>query len=554
MKYLFLLMIFLLGFGSCATKTFQYRKYDNQKSNPKKIINLKNWQHKDIIEDSIPGISLDKAYQEFLKNKKGDTIIVAVLDTGIDMYHQEFRNTIWINTKEIPKNGIDDDANGYIDDVNGWNFLGNKKGENVEFANYECVRIIRKYGQLFKNRQEDEIPLVQKQAFKQYIKALAHYEIKLEKAKSENKFYSPAPKRYEDAIEALKEYFPNKNITIQKLDSIQTDDKLLKKHIRNLRYCLEYDISYEDLLNYKKSAENALEYYLAENDYDERKIIGDDPENIDDKGYGNNDITGHADTRHHSTKVSGVLAANRNNDIGIKGVTNLVKIMPVVIAASGSEHDKDIALGIRYAVDNGAKVINMSFGNEFSLHREWVDDAIKYAESKDVLIVTTAGNFSTNIDEIHNNYPNDQFENGDNFVNNFIVVGGSSYTLNENLAGYFSSYGKSNVDIFAPGHNIYTTYNNNEYTFSVGTSMACPLVSGIAALIRSYYPNLTAAEVKQIIMESGVSYDIMVNKPSESEEKELVPFSSLSKSGKIVNAYNALLMAEEVSTKKKKRN
>lgn len=508
-----------------------------------------NWHFKDIFEDSIPGISLDKAYKEILSHQKGDTIIVAVLDTGIDIDHNEFKGIFWKNENEIPNNGIDDDDNGYVDDINGWNFLGNKS-KNVLISNYESTRFMRLYDSVFKNKDKSFFTGKDTLLYKQYQLVLKDHISKLERAKKTLDEYTRAYHDYEKLEKTLKPYFPNEKFTIEKLDAIKTNNDSLKYYIEEAKKCVTYKID-KNWFEYKKKwAAIRYEKHLGASGYNESDIIGDDPNTIADKGYGNSNVDGEKLTRYHSTQVTGVLAGNRTDELGVKGVTNSIKIMPIRLAALGSERDKDIALAIRYAVDNGAKVINMSFRNDFSSHREWVDDAIKYAASKDVVLVIAAGNESRNSD-IHFNYPNDQIENEIDYVDNFIVVGASSHR--SNLISNFSNYGKYNVDIFAPGEDIYTSNTDNKYKLIDGTSLATPIVSGIAALIRSYYPNLSAAEVKQIIMESGVSYDIMVNKPSRNKEKELVPFSSLSKSGKIVNAYNALLMAEEVSKKKKRK-
>ncbi|MEM6719881.1 MAG: S8 family serine peptidase [Bacteroidota bacterium] len=506
-----------------------------------------NWQYKDVFEDSIAGISLNKAYRELLINKHCDTIIVAVLDTGIDINHIDLKNIFWKNSNEIGDNNLDDDNNGYVDDVHGWNFLGNEKGINVQVSNYESTRFVRLYDTLFKNKSIQDFKGKDTLKFKQYKKALKDYESKYEKAKKALEKYAFALKQYDKMIASLRPYFPNKNFTIEKLNAISVDDDSLKYFIEQMKLCITNELKRNFFEDKEKWARVRFEQHLGASGYNESSIIGDNPNTLSDKGYGNNDVEGDSLTRYHGTQVTGVLAGNRINNQGIKGVTNCIKIMPLRIAALGSERDKDIALAIYYAVDNGAKVINMSFRNDFSIHREWVDEAIKYAASKDVVIAVAAGNESLDSD-IYFNYPNDQIENGSNFVNNLIVVGASSYT--KNIISDFSNYGKNNVDIFAPGENIHTTTPNNKHLFIDGTSIATPIVSGIAALIRSYYPNLNAAEVKEIIMESGVSYDIMVKKPSTNEEKELVPFSSLSKSGKIVNAYNALLLAEQISKKK----
>jgi cell wall-associated protease len=248
---------------------------------------------------------------------------------------------------------------------------------------------------------------------------------------------------------------------------------------------------------------------------------------------------------YHATQVSGLIAGNRKNDIGIKGFSDAIKIMPVVmVAAGGSEHDKDVALAIRYAVDNGARVINMSFGKTLSLHEDWVIDAIKYAEKKDVLLIGGAGNDAESID-IVSNYPLDYNEDtGKEFCSNFISVGATTSIPNENFLASFTDYGKKNVDIFAPGQDLYTTDATRGYVRNRGTSLACAITSGTAALIRSYYPKLTAPQVKQIILDSGVSYDIEVIVPGTKDKK--VKFSELSKSGKVVNVYNAMVMASRI--------
>ncbi|WP_046742920.1 S8 family serine peptidase [Kordia zhangzhouensis] len=544
-------LILISSIFSCNTIENPANHYIS-KTEIKKLIKKDkyNWQHKDIFKDSIPGISLEKAYKTILPKLKGDTIIVAILDTGIDISHKEFKGVFWKNRDEIPNNAIDDDQNGYVDDIHGWNFLGNDKGENVFISNYESTRFLRLYDTVFKNKDINSFTGRDKLLYKQYQHVVKNHNSKLEKAKKALDEYSRAYDEYEKMINALNKYFPNEKFTLEKLNLIKTDNDTLKYYIEEAKKCVTYKID-RDWFEYKKKKVTVrYEKHLGVSGYNESDIIGDNPNTLKDKGYGNNDIKGEKLTHYHSTQVTGVLAGNRNDDEGVKGITNLVKIMPIRLAALGSERDKDIALAIRYAVDNGAKVINMSFRNDFSTRREWVDEAIKYASEKDVLLLIAAGNESKNSD-IYFNYPNDQIENDNDFANNFIVVGASTHK--KNLISSFSNYGKHNVDIFAPGEDIYTSNPENEYAFIDGTSLATPIVSGVAALIRSYYPNLTAAEVKQIIMESGVSFDIMVNKPSSSKEKELVPFSSLSKSGKIVNAYNALLMAEEVSKKKKKK-
>lgn len=213
---------------------------------------------------------------------------------------------------------------------------------------------------------------------------------------------------------------------------------------------------------------------------------------------------------------------------------------------NGDEYDKDIALAIRYAVDNGAKVINGSFGKAFSPNKEWVYDAIKYAASKDVLFVHAAGNDAENID-VKPNYPNDAEGSNPEFADNVITVGALNYEYGSKVMANFSNYGKVNVDVFAPGVKIYATVPNNQYEYLQGTSMASPNVAGVAALIRAFYPELKAVQVKQILIESGISLTNTFALAGENAEPTTL--DKISKSGKIVNAYNALKMAEKITKK-----
>lgn len=511
---------------------------------------LKTWHHKDIIEDTIPGISLDKAYRELIKGRQGEEIIVAVIDTKLDIFHEDIKDQLWINEDEIPDNNIDDDKNGYVDDIQGWNFLGNSRGEDVVYSNYECTRIIRKYKPLFKGKKEGEI-IKDTINYKNYVLAIAEYEKKYKEAVFKLNRAKELLENYNKSKEALKEYFPNGNYTQEKLNKIDTVGNDLAPHVKEMSIVLKYNETDEWRLNQIKSQERALDYSLNF-DYNERDLIGDNPNDITDTNYGNNILYNDSVLFQHAIIVTGVIVASRENGIGAKGIYDKAKIMAVCVAPSGGdEHDKDIALAIRYAVDNGAKIINMSFGKPFSLNKKWVDEAIKYASSNDVLIVCSAGNENREVTYKENHYPSDQMYDESEVSDNFIIVGGTFYTLDKRFKYRSTNYSKTYVDIFAPGQEVYSTVYNNKYKSGSGTSYSAPIVSGVAALIRSYYPKLTASQVKEIIMKSGLSIDIDVEMKQEDGTKKLVPFSELSKSGKIVNAYNALLMAEEVSKNKK---
>ncbi|MFK7747066.1 MAG: S8 family serine peptidase [Kordia sp.] len=511
---------------------------------------LKTWVHKDYKQDTIAGTSLEKAYKELLPNKKGKEIIVAVLDTKLDIFHEDLKDQIWVNTDEIPNNGIDDDNNGYIDDVNGWDFLSNNKEEFVAYENVEIVRVVRKYDSLFKDKKLEDVSKNQKLAFQIYTKAknklessLDRYKVRLNNAYTDYETFVKATKLIEKVLK--KEKFTV--LDLYNLQKTEQKDTLVIQYVSFMKKKLRSSTTLESIKEDIEYYENGL-YKMYNIDYDERKVVGDDVKNINDRFYGSHKVYGRVPFE-HSIPVSGILGARRDNGIGIQGISNNIKIMPVVMVASGDEHDKDVAVAIRYAVDNGASVINMSWGKNFSTEETWVHDAIKYAEAHDVLLVTSAGNSRRNIDE-QKYYLND-YLNEKEIANNFMVIGANNYNATEKLAASFSNYGKEHVDLFAPGVKIYTTDTNNKYKFTRGTSFASPIVSGIAALIRSHYPNLTASEVKMILMESGTSFDLNVRIFDENRKKMYVPFSELSKSGKVVNAYNALVLAAKVSKKKK---
>jgi len=480
---------------------------------------LKRWSHLDLEKDSIPGMSVDKAYAELLKNKKGAKVIVAVIDSGVDIDHEDLKPVIWTNTKEIPNNGKDDDKNGFVDDVHGWNFLGESNNENLEM-----VRIIKK--------GDDGSEM--------YKRALADYTKNLEEIKESKENVDVLLNADKKVREALK----NDKYTLSELKDMSSVkfDLYDAKRIM-LSYAEQKGAGFhDDLKSAKDYVYDQLDFNLNKN-FNGRKPVGDNPENIKDTKYGNNVVF--SKTRKdnlHGTHVAGIIAQVRNNNLGGDGVAENVEIMPVRAVPNGDEYDKDIALAIRYAVDNGAKVINGSFGKDYSPHAQWVYDAIKYAESKDVLIVHAAGNDSKNIDT-EPNFPSDEV-NGKEIADNLITIGALNYQYGEKLVAKFSNYGKMNVDVYAPGVKIYATVPGDKYKYLQGTSMASPNAAGVAAMIRSYYPNLKASQVKQILMQSGtpIALEVKVD-----EDQHKIPFAEASASGKIVNAYNALQMAEQMS-------
>ena len=492
------------------------------KTTPLAEKDLQRWSHLDLVKDTVPGMSVDKAYAELLKGKKATKVIVGIVDSGVDINHEDLKAVIWTNPKEIAGNKIDDDKNGYVDDIHGWNFLGDAVHEQLEMT-----RIVKKglttpdYARA-KVKLEEEIQGLQ--GNKQQLDMILN------------------------ADKAIKTHLKKDNYTLEDVKKIETTDQNLLQAKAMFSQILtgtpkaEFDKQIEEFKDYVYGQLN----YNLNVDFDGRKIVGDNPNDLKDTKYGNNNVVGpEPKEAKHGTHVAGIVAQVRGNKKGGDGVASTVSIMAVRAVPNGDEYDKDIALGIRYAVDNGAKVINGSFGKYFSQNKEWVIDAIKYAESKDVLLVIAAGNESYDLDTT-NKYPNDTYDNSPEFAKNVLIIGALSPNYGSKMVAGFSNYGKNNVDIFSPGEKIYATTPLNTYEYLQGTSMASPNVAGVAALIRSYYPSLTAVQVKQVIMESGTS---LSNTVSVGEDKHKASFADVSKSGKIVNAYNALLLAEKMTKK-----
>jgi len=493
---------------------------------------LKRWSHLDLVKDTIPGMSVDKAYAELLQGKTGKKVIVGIVDSGVDIEHEDLKGMIWTNPKEIAGNGIDDDKNGFIDDVNGWNFLGNAVHENLEMT-----RMIKK---------ADD-------GSAEYKAALAQYNEKYEEALKDKQQVDFLL----DVHNTIKKELNKTTYKIEDLAAVtSTDPKVVQSKKIMTQIFTNAGPTFDpesELKEYSDQVYDQLNYNLNK-EYDGRKVVGDNPEDIKNNRYGNNIVFGpDKEKALHGTHVAGIIAQVRGNNLGGDGISNNVEILTVRAVPDGDEYDKDIALAIRYAVDNGAKVINGSFGKSFSPHKQWVYDAIKYAAKKDVLIVHAAGNDGYNIDETKNiNYPNDSQDNIKEFADNVITIGAINKEYGENVVAGFSNFGKINVDVFAPGEEIYATIPNNKYKYLQGTSMASPNAAGVAALIRSYYPKLKASQVKHILMDSGVALPqtvVLGTNPNPAEKPAAVSSAESSKTAKMVNAYNALLMAEKMSKK-----
>ncbi len=501
-----------------------------------------NWFNLDREADRVTGVSTEKAYQ-LLQNKTSRPVVVAVIDGGVDTKHEDLQEKLWVNARETPGNGIDDDKNGYVDDINGWNFIGGKDGQNV---NYDTYELTRRYVSLRERFEGKKIRKKDKEEFKQYGKLKEQFETKVAELKQQASGYTGFANAYTMASDYLKSYLGKDTLTAADIKAIRATDEKVSRAKSILEYAMDNGINEKELKEAQEYFDRSLNYGYN-TDFNPRNIVGDDPKNLREKGYGNNDVAG-PDAR-HGTHVAGIIAANRDNDLGMRGVAGNVQIMAIRAVPNGDERDKDVANAIRYAADNGAQIINMSFGKDYSPNKELVDEAVRYAASKGVLLVHAAGNDSKDIDT-ENNFPTRQYLNGGSETGHWLEIGASSWGSGESFVGKFSNYGKATVDVFAPGVDVYSTTPGSKYESLSGTSMAAPVTSGVAALLMSYYPQLTAAQVKEILLKSSVKFSgEQVNKPG-SEKGETIPFEKLSMTGGVVNAWEAVKMAEAMTQQK----
>jgi subtilisin family serine protease len=499
-----------------------------------------NWFHLDAQENEVNGVSTDKAY-EYLKGRESKTVIVAVIDSGIDVDHEDLKDNVWTNSDEIAGNGIDDDNNGFIDDVHGWNFIGGKDGKNVNHESLEVTREYKKLQPKYENKKASK-----KADYLYWIKVRDGYLTSSKKANTQYSYYDSVRSSMIRYNQLMTAYLEVEHLTVEELTKVSTEDKVITDATGFLGAWLPRfgGMPMEEVAKY---FDRVVEHFGSQVKYyyslelNSRTIIGDEPTNLKEVGYGNNDVIGIGTDNMHGTHVAGTIGAVRGNEIGMDGVANNVQIMAVrVVPPVGDERDKDVANAIRYAVDNGAQIINMSFGKGFSPNKSYVDDAVKYAESKGVLLIHAAGNDGNNTAE-ENYFPTKKI--GKKVASNWIEVGASAWGEGKNLAASFSNYSKTNVDLFAPGVDIYATFPNNEYNSISGTSMASPVTAGVAAMLLSYFPELSATDLKDIMMKSVRTFDgLMVAKPGSREDK--IDFAELSTSGGIVNAYEAVKLAD----------
>ena len=517
----------------------------------------KGWHHGDLDSNAVYGTSTERTYKELIKNTQPrKKIIVAVIDSGIDTVHEDLKPVLWVNKKEIPNNGIDDDKNGYKDDVYGWNFIGGKDGRNVGKDSYEGARIYYQLKKLFGADSINEKNLDEEKAvqYRLYKKVAAVLESQAKEASMYVMILKDIVAKIPAADSLIKVAMSKSSYTGDELQNFKSNDPQVSKARATMLGIFQQTRQMEstnqaligELMQFYEGEKSKVDALEKEPPHYRQDIVKDNYDDPNDKYYGNNDVMG--TDASHGTHVAGIIGAVRGNEKGIDGVANHVQIMPIRAVPDGDEHDKDIANAIRYAVDNGALVINMSFGKSFSPQKKWVDDAVKYAESKGVLLVHAAGNDAKNID-VEDNFPSRNFNNDTlNVFSNWITVGASGAVANE-IAASFSNYGKREVNVFAPGVKIYSTIpGGNTYGDKDGTSMAAPVVAGIAALLLSYFPALSPKQVIEVLEKSSKKIETSFPKPGADEK---VMLSELSISGAIVNTYEAFKMASSIKGERK---
>ena len=492
-----------------------------------------NWHLLDATADGILGISALRAERELLSGRQPQrVVIVAVIDGGVDTSHAALRSRLWTNPREVAGNGKDDDHNGYVDDVHGWNFIGGRDGKNINEDTFEVTRL----GALCADTSavgRARIPA----AYRDSCPAIkAEFAKKHDEAEQTLGTVLQLEELFSKIGPVLRRALRTDTLTTAKVSSLQAMNDTVRQARQVFLNLAQNDISEDDIVEAKKAYTSRVKFGFNMS-FNPRGVVGDDyPDTVVNR-YGNGDVTG--PDAGHGTHVAGIIGALRDN--GGSGIAQSVRIMVVRAVPDGDERDKDVANAIRYAVDNGAHIINMSFGKAYSPYKSLVDDAVRYADSKGLLIVHAAGNEGEDVSKAAS-FPTPEYLTSGRAAN-WIEVGASSWKRRDSLAAAFSNYGKSRVDVFAPGEDIYSTVPGGLYKKESGTSMASPVVAGVAALLMSYFPNLTAPDVKRIVLLSSAKLaDQMVAKPGEGGG--LVKFGDLSGTGGIVNVFAAVKMAE----------
>jgi subtilisin family serine protease len=527
-----------------------------QSASPKADTLRPDWSYLDPKTDSVAGISLYRAYA-LLKGKTATPVIVGVLDSGVDPTHEDLKNVLWVNPKEIAGSQADDDKNGYVDDVNGWNFMGGPGGSTYEFGQPEITQTYLNLRAKYDSLSSEQVKPADRRQYDTYQSAKKQFLQRYQAGQTKRTIFTDTT-RFWHIARQIQQQLPDSATTQQAIRTVSLPNDSLAPTVRDLlagAYFPQYG-SFRAYLNILKLNWSRFRFIVNSDadiafnpDYHPQESVGDNPADVTERYYGSPtmQLPKGSDLAVHGSHVAGIIGAQRSNGLGIDGVADNVRIMSVaVVPANGDERDKDVANGIRYAVENGANVINMSFGKRLSPFKEQIDAAIRFAEERDVLVVIAAGNNGQSTDTLPT-YPSARYAYGQ-VARNVLVVGNSAPPLTDKLVSRSSNYGTQTVDLFAPGTEILSTIPGNRYARFSGTSMAAPCAAGVAALIRSYFPSLTAVQVRSLLMKSSYKPTLLVNKPGRTNQQ--MPFSSLSRSGGLLNAYEAVKLAQRLAPRK----
>ena len=500
-----------------------------------------DWYLQDATTGGYPGAAVDRAY-ELVAGRTPRTVVVAVIDGGVDVAHPDLQGRLWTNPRETPGNGVDDDRNGFVDDVHGWNFLGGPDGRSVDAETYELTREAARLRDRFAGKTREGVPAAERAEFDRGQRLLAEVREKRESARQELAGIESILPRAREAFALLRTKLGKEDVTAADLGTITDTDPATLQAKSIAGFLLNQGAGLRELEDYARGLRGRVDCGYNLDCSVRAVIVQDDPTDYaQHSGYGNADVTG--PDAGHGTHVAGIIGALRANNAGNRGVADAVRIMAVRAVPNGDERDKDVANAIRYAVDNGANIINMSFGKALSPGKPAVDEAVRYAVSKGVLLVHAAGNDGKDVDT-ENNFPNASL-GGTRRAATWVEVGASGPEVGAAFAAPFSNYGRKNVDLFAPGVSIFSTLPGGVWGRNDGTSMAAPVVSGVAALVMAYYPTLTAEQVRSVLVASARRFpNLQVSTPGGDTR---AAFSTLSATGGVVDARAALEAAARLA-------
>ena len=530
-----------------------------------------DWYNCSFDKDGVYGAEVNKAY-DFLKGKKiKKRPVVALIGSGMDIEHEDLKQAIWVNPKE-KADGKDNDKNGLVDDINGWNFLGGKDGQVMEATmregDREFLRLKDKYADyIFDGKNYNKVidGKLTKVADPENIEEYNYYRNQVLPESPMAGTYSGwqltyVLKAYADKFDQMmKERFPGKELTEADF-SICYDPKAPRDSLSEVSFMMcamgfgvyktdKWETVYAGIKSGAQIEQAKAEYERKVGQFgaDGRKdIIGDNYLDINDNKYGNNVLLT-ADAA-IGTMEAGISVAKRENGLGGNGIMDQAEIMTLRVAANGEPYLKDIALAIRYAVDHQADIIMLPVQNTLypEDQKKWISEALEYAESKGVFCVTPAWEGAQDL-AVETYYPN-RWMTGKKELTNLMVVCSSDKNGNPSMN---SNYGAKEVDLYAPGMEIYSTYTGDTYQSGTGLGLAAATTVGVAALIKAYYPHLTGTQIRNILLETVTSRkDAEVEKGIVVDGKptqDLFLFGDLCLSGGIINAYQAVVAADKLA-------